>query len=144
MRWRRGRGGPVAGEQLEPDFEERADAQRDAGVGKADGTTYGQVYFGDSTATPAGSLTGTGRSSSAGDERQLYNYSSGIGRGDVHDRAGVMIRGKYGEVTNVYTRRLSSTQGTISADTDSGTISFGDTSGAIVNGGALSVSTTAR
>ena len=49
-------------------------------VGKADTTTYGQVYFGDSTAAPSGSLSGTGTILFGGStNNNVYNYSNSTG-----------------------------------------------------------------
>jgi hypothetical protein len=111
-------------------------------VGKVDGTTYGQVYFGDATAAAAGSLTGTGTVVFGGStNNNIYNYSSGIGvAGTLTIGPEVTVRGKSGKITNVYTTATLLNQGTVWADTEGGTVTFGDASGAIVNAGALAVS----
>ena len=75
-----------------------------ASLGKADTTTYGQLYFGDSTAAAAGSLTGTGTILFGGStNNNVYNYSSGAGAtGTLTIGSGITIHGKNGSLNNVY------------------------------------------
>ena len=110
-------------------------------LGKTDGSTYGQVYFG-SSGNPAGSLTGTGTIvlGGYGINNSVYNYSDQIGaNGTLTIGSGITIRGKNGRVINNYAAGTIVNNGTISADVSGGTINVGNTTGSYVNQGTMSV-----
>ena len=109
-------------------------------LGKVDGSTYGQVYFGDS-GVASGALTGTGSvvMGGYGNNNTLYNYSNQLGAaGTLTIGSGITIRGKYGRIINNFATGTIVNQGTISADVSGGTINVGSSTGTFANQGTLS------
>ena len=92
-------------------------------LGKADGSTYAYVFFGD-YGKPAGSLTGNATVLFGGsDTNTLDNYSDQTGAaGTLTIGPTVTIHGKSGYLRNTSSTDTIVNQGTINADTAGGTI----------------------
>ncbi len=97
-------------------------------IGNTSGSTYGNVYFGDS-GNPAGSLTGTGTVLFGGSgSSDLYSYSNKAGAaGALTIGSGITIHGKNGSIITQYANGTIVNQGTINADTAGGTLTVGTT-----------------
>jgi hypothetical protein len=109
-------------------------------IGKADGSRYGQLYFGKSGAA-AGALTGTGTLvfGTYGNNNTIYNYSDQLGAtSTLTIGSGITIHGHSGRIINNYGSGTIVNQGTISADVSGGTINIGSGTGSFVNQGTLS------
>ena len=108
-------------------------------VGKTDGSTYAQVYFGAS-GVASGAMAGTGTIvlGGYGNNNTVYNYSDlGGADGTLTLGSGITIRGKSGQIINRTSAGTIVNQGTISADVAGGTINLGG-AGTVVNQGTLS------
>ncbi|MGE4003055.1 MAG: CARDB domain-containing protein, partial [Planctomycetaceae bacterium] len=106
-------------------------------LGSADGSTYGNVYFGDGSAVPqtfsgAATVVFGGSGSDA-----LYNYNFGSEADAFLTIApSVLLRGHSGYVYDYWGTGTIVNQGTIQADETGGTIYLGQ-SGSLINEGTL-------
>ena len=107
-------------------------------IGSADGSTIGYVDFGDGTAAPA-TLSGNATVLlGASTSNTLSNYSSGSGAaGTLTFASTVTVHGQSGNLVSPFGGTIIN-NGTISADSPDGTISFGDSQSNVENQGTLS------
>jgi len=109
-------------------------------IGDVAGTTYGRVYFGNSSSA-AGTLAGTGTVviGGYGSTNTIYNNSNQAGAaGTLTIGSGIKIRGASGQVLNQFATGTILNQGTISADVGGGIIVLGSINGSVTNQGTLS------
>jgi autotransporter-associated beta strand protein len=106
-------------------------------LGAANASTYGSVYFGDSTATPPVGPSGNAIFLFGGSTNNaIVNYSSGVGAlGQMTIPATVTIHGKSGQITSNYSTGSIVSAAPITADIAGGTITLGGS--AFTNNGSI-------
>ncbi len=108
-------------------------------IGKADGSSFGTLVFGDGNAVPQ-QLTGNAEILfGASDENTIFNSTGGLGaNGRLTLGANVYIHGQNGHLNNAFNTGVIRNLGTVIGDTEFGTIALGDGTGLIDVGGSFS------